>query len=101
MTDPPDARPTRRPPLSSAERVAIAILAAGMVGFGITGYATHAKSTTGYLVSVALVGTLVFRVRRRPLPGPLVIALAVDASAHLAGGLISVEIGRASCRERV
>jgi uncharacterized membrane protein YjdF len=90
MPDPAAETPARRPPLSPAERVAVAILAAGMVAFGIYGYATDAKSTTGYLLSVAIVGTLVFRVRRRPLPGPLVIALAVDASAHLAGGLVAV-----------
>src|SRR3954451_12228202 len=86
----PAPNETRRPPLHPAERGAVAILAAGIVAFGISGYGTHAKSTTGYLVSVAVVGTLVFRVRRRPLPGPLVIALAVDACAHLAGGLVAV-----------
>ena len=90
MPDPAAETAPRHPPLSPAERVAVAILAAGIVAFGIFGYATHAKSTTGYVASVAIVGILVFRVRRRPLPGPLVIALAVDAAAHLAGGLVSV-----------
>jgi uncharacterized membrane protein YjdF len=37
-----------------------------------------------------VVAALVWRVRRAPLPGPLVIALAVDAAAHLAGGLVAV-----------
>jgi putative membrane protein len=76
--------------MSPAERTAVAILGAAAVGFGIYGYATGAKSTTGYLFSVALVGALVWRVRRAPLPDLLVIALAVDAAAHLAGGLVAV-----------
>ena len=68
----------------------MAILAAAMVGFGIYGAATGAKSTGGYVISVAVVGALVWRVRRTPLPGPLVITLAVDAALHLAGGLVAV-----------
>jgi uncharacterized membrane protein YjdF len=76
--------------MSRQERIAVGILAAGMVGLGIYGYSTGAKSTTGYLLSVVVVGVLVWQVRRRPLPGPLVIALAVDAVAHLAGGLVAV-----------
>jgi uncharacterized membrane protein YjdF len=90
MADRSHRRTARRPPLSPPERVAIAIIAAAIVGFGVYGYATGAESTTGYLVSVAVVATLVFRVRRAPLPGLLVVALAVDAAAHLAGGLVAV-----------
>lgn len=90
MPDQPDAPPTKRPPLSPPERIAVAILAAAMIGFGIYGVSTGARSTGGYVVSVAVVGALVWRVRRAPLPGPLVIALAVDAGLHLAGGLVAV-----------
>src|SRR4051812_4757903 len=89
MTEPTDDRPPR-PPLSPPERIAVAILCAAIAGFAVYGYATHAKSTTGYLFSVVILGALVWRVRRVPLPGALVIALAVDAALHLAGGLVSV-----------
>jgi len=76
--------------MSEAERVAVGILATGIVVLGVYGAATGARSTGGYLVSVVVVGLLVWQVRRKPLPGPLVIALAVDAVLHLAGGLVSV-----------
>jgi uncharacterized membrane protein YjdF len=85
MTEPEDPRP----PPSSAEKVALAIVAAALLGFGAYGVATGASSTLLYLISVAVVGALVVWLRRRPLPAFLAIALALDAVAHLAGGLVS------------
>jgi hypothetical protein len=42
------------------------------------------------VLSVAAVGLVIRRFRRAPIPGPLAIALAVHAIAHLAGGLVTV-----------
>ncbi len=85
----PDA-PTTRPPLSKAERVAVAIVITAMVGFAIFGFATSAHSTVAYLLIVAGAAALIRQFRHAPIPGPLVIALAIDAAAHLAGGLVNV-----------
>ncbi|HEY5153535.1 MAG TPA: DUF2238 domain-containing protein [Acidimicrobiales bacterium] len=80
----------RRAPISAAETAAVAIVAVAIVGFAVYGVATGAPSTVGYLTSVVLVGGLVFWLRREQLPPFLAIALAVDAVAHLAGGMIAV-----------
>jgi hypothetical protein len=79
-----------RPPLSNAERVAAGIVIVAMVGFGIYGFATSAPSTVAYLVIVVGAAAVVRQLRHTVLPAPLVIALAVDAAAHLAGGLVRV-----------
>jgi uncharacterized membrane protein YjdF len=42
---------------------------------------------------VIMVGALIRWARTAPLPAPLAIALALDASAHLGGGLINVGDG--------
>ena len=73
-------------PASPAERIAAALVATGMVGFGIYGLASGAPSTPAYLLSVAALVAVVVMVRKSPLPGALVIALAIDALVHLAGG---------------
>jgi hypothetical protein len=80
----------RRAPLSRAERVAVGILAGATVGFAVYGVVTGADSTVAYVGSVVLIAALVVWVRTDPIPGVLVIALAVDAAAHMAGGLVSV-----------
>jgi hypothetical protein len=79
-----------KPALTPAERAALAIAAAGMLGFGSYAIMTGAPSTLAYLTSVAVVALLIMRFRTAPLPGPLAIALAVDSNLHLAGGLIRV-----------
>jgi uncharacterized membrane protein YjdF len=61
-----------------------------MVGFGVYGFAVGAPSTPAYELSVAALVVVVVMVRKAPLPGALVIALAVDALVHLAGGLVQV-----------
>jgi hypothetical protein len=77
-------------PLSPAERAALGIGGAGMLGLGVYALETGAPSTLAYLISVAAVAFLIMRFRSTPIPGPLAIALAVDANLHLAGGLIRV-----------
>jgi len=80
-----------RSPVSAAETAAAAVVAVAVVGFGVYGVATSAPSTVGYLVSVLVVGGLIVWFRREPLPGALAAALALDAIAHLAGGLILID----------
>ncbi len=67
------------------------VVALAVVGFTIYGVATSAPSTAGYVGSVVLVGIGLLVLRRAPLPAGLAIALAVDAVAHLAGGMITVD----------
>jgi uncharacterized membrane protein YjdF len=86
-------RLARGGPASPAERLAAALVVAGMVGFGIYGFASGAPSTPAYLLSIAALVAVVVLVRKAPLPGALVIALAVDALVHLAGGLVQVGTG--------
>jgi subtilase family serine protease len=76
--------------LASSERLAAAIVAAALVGFGAYGTMTGAPSTVAYLGTVVAVGGALLCLRRRPLPGPLPLALAGLTVAHLAGGLIRV-----------
>ena len=85
-----DAPVRRRTPFTRAERVATGIVAAATIGFAVYGIATDADSTFVYVGSVVLLAGLIAWVRTDPIPGALVIALALDATAHLAGGLISV-----------
>ena len=61
-----------------------------MVGFAIYGFATSASSTVAYLLIVAGAAGVIRQFRHSPIPGPLVIALAIDAALHLAGGLVNV-----------
>jgi uncharacterized membrane protein YjdF len=79
-----------RPPANDVEKIAVAIVAVAVLGFGIYGFATGAPTTVGYLVSVLVVGALIAWFRRAPISDPLAIALAVNAIVHLAGGLIQV-----------
>jgi uncharacterized membrane protein YjdF len=78
----------RRPPPSSAEKAAVAIVVVATAGFAVFGAATGADSPIGYVASVVVVAALILWLRTRPLPAVLAIALAVDAVAHLAGGLV-------------
>src|SRR5262245_61175440 len=77
-------------PLTRAERVAIGIVGAACVCFAVYGIVTGADSTVTYVGSAALIAGLIGWVRTDPIPGALVIALALDATAHMAGGLIAV-----------
>jgi uncharacterized membrane protein YjdF len=89
MTEPVDVR---QPP-SSIEKVALAIVAAALVGFAIYGVVSDAPSTVGYLTSVVVVGALILWLRRRPIPPFLAIALALDAIVHMAGGMVTLKGG--------
>ena len=80
--------PPKRPRLDPLERAAVAIVATAAVGFGAGGFATGASSVLVYLGSVAVIGVVIMRARRAPLPGWLAIGLAVQATANLAGGLV-------------
>ncbi|HTJ76597.1 MAG TPA: DUF2238 domain-containing protein [Acidimicrobiales bacterium] len=80
-------------PLSPIERRALRAVVAAAAGFAVYGMATGAPSTLAYLFTVAALGALVLGLRRRPLPAPLVIGMAVLAVAHLAGGLVRVGDG--------
>ena len=79
-----------KPSLSGAERIAVGIVLTAMLGFAIYGFATSASSTVAYLVIVAGAALIIRHFRRAPLPPFLAIALALDAAAHLAGGLVNV-----------
>jgi putative membrane protein len=70
--------------------VALAVALGATVGFGIYGLASGAPSTVAYVLSVLVLAGLIAWLRRDPIPAPLAIALAVDAAAHLAGGLTTV-----------
>lgn len=76
--------------MSQTETVAVAIAAAATVGFGAYGFATSAPSTVTYLLIVVAGAALIRWLRKAPLPPALAIALAVQAAAHLAGGLVNV-----------
>ncbi|HET7018457.1 MAG TPA: DUF2238 domain-containing protein [Streptosporangiaceae bacterium] len=82
---------TDRAPLSRAERIAIGMGAAAMVGFGTYGIATGSPSTFGYLFTVVVIGAAIAWLRRDALPDLLAIGLAMAATVHLAGGFINVE----------
>jgi uncharacterized membrane protein YjdF len=86
----PDSSGPGRPALSRAERGAIQIVAVALVGFCIYGFATGSPSTVGYVFSVLVIGAATVWLRRAALPDLLVIALAIAAILHLAGGLINV-----------
>jgi hypothetical protein len=77
-------------PLTRAERVAIGIIGAACACFVVYGVVTGADGTVTYVGSVVLIGGLIGWVRTDPIPGALVIALAIDATAHMAGGLVAV-----------
>jgi Predicted membrane protein (DUF2238) len=76
--------------MSSTEALAVGIVLCAMVGFAAYGFATGAPSTVSYVFTVGALGLLISALRRAPLPAPLAIAIAVQAVAHLAGGLIRV-----------
>jgi len=76
--------------LAAPERTALAIVVGALVGFGAYGVTTGAPSTVAYLSTVLAVGAALLCLRRRPLPGPLPLALAALSVAHLAGGLVRV-----------
>jgi hypothetical protein len=80
----------RGAPVSPTERTAIVIAALATLGFGISGFATGSPSTLTYIFSVGAIGLLIRHFRSVPLPGALAIALAIHATAHLAGGLVNV-----------
>jgi hypothetical protein len=73
-----------------SEMLAVMFTAIAMAGFGLYGFVTGAPSTVSYLLSIVAVGFVITRFRRAPIPGPLAIGLAVSATLHLAGGLVSV-----------
>ncbi len=75
---------------TKAELVALAIAACGIGVFGGWGIATKAPSTVGYVATVLITIGAIGVFRRRPLPGGLAIALALDSCAHLAGGLVRI-----------
>lgn len=72
---------------------AVAVVAIALVGFGTAGYRAGVAGTTSYLFVVTALGAVVVLLRRRPLPDLLAYGLAVDAVAHLAGGLVHVGSG--------
>lgn len=78
---------------SRAEQASVAVVALAMAGFAVHGYLASVPSTTSYLFTVAAMGALVVAMRREPLPDLLAYGLALDAVAHLAGGLIRVGRG--------
>jgi len=88
----PAAAQRRTPPrgFTGSERAGLAIVVAALVGFGAYGVMTGAPSTVAYLGTVLAVGAALLCLRRRPLPGPLPLALAALSVAHLAGGLVRV-----------
>jgi hypothetical protein len=77
-------------PLSHAETIAVYTASVATISFGVFGFATGAPSTVTYLLIVVVGAALIRWLRTAPLPGALAIALAVQATAHLAGGLINV-----------
>lgn len=79
-----------RSPFSGAERGAVKIVAAALVGFCFYGFATGSPSTLGYVLSVLVIGALIAWLRRAALPDLLAIGLAIAAILDLAGGLINV-----------
>lgn len=82
-----------RAALTTAERASLAVVIVGLIGFAVHGYVHRVPSTTSYLLTIVAVGTVVGLLRRDPLPAWLAGALAVDALAHLSGGLIRVGDG--------
>ena len=93
MNKPDGVAPTHRrhrAPLSSAERVAVALALVAVIVFGSYGFAHQAPSTIGYLFSIVALGAVLAIVRREPLPGWLALSLAALAAGHLAGGLVTV-----------
>lgn len=82
-----------RPAPSRAEARALAVVAVALVGFAIGGYAAGMANTTSYLLVVVALAASVGWVRREPLPDLLAYGLALDAVAHLAGGLVRVGHG--------
>lgn len=82
-----------RAALTTAERAALAVVGVGLIGFAVHGYANGVPSMTSYLLTIVGVGAVVGLLRRDPLPAWLAGALAIDAIAHLSGGLIRVGDG--------
>jgi hypothetical protein len=80
----------RRPPLTATERVALGVIAAAVVGFGVAGAARAVPGTGQYLGTVALLAAGVSLARRQPLPGGLALAGALSVVLHLAGGLVRI-----------
>jgi hypothetical protein len=66
------------------------IAAAGLVGFGFYGLATHSGNTGLYVVGVVVLGAALLRGRGDGLPPRLAVSLGALAVAHLAGGLVRV-----------
>lgn len=79
-----------RAPFSASERLAVAIVAAAVIGFCIYGFASGAPSTVGYVLSVIIIGAGTLWLRRAVVPGPTALGLALAAILDLAGGLINV-----------
>jgi uncharacterized membrane protein YjdF len=86
----PESPGPGRPRLSRAERSALLILAAAVIGFWAYGFATGSPSTLGYTVSVLAIAAGIAWLRRTALPGLLAMGLAAAAILDLAGGLINV-----------
>lgn len=78
---------------SRAEAAALAVVAVAVVAFALHGYLASVPSTTSYLATVVALGALVVLLRREPLPDLLAYGLALDAVAHLSGGLVRVGHG--------
>lgn len=76
--------------LDRTERVALAVTVAALVGFGVYGFALRMPTTGSYLFTVSAVAALVVALRRHAVAPPPALALALLATAHLAGGLIRV-----------
>ena len=68
-------------------------MAVALVGFAVHGFVGHVPSTTSYLFTIVALGAIVIALRREPLPDLLAYGLALDAVAHLSGGLIRVGHG--------
>jgi hypothetical protein len=81
---------SRRQPISSAERIAVAIALTATLGFGIWAFVSGQPSTLTYVLSAPAGILLIGYFRRDPLPDLLAYALAAHAVMHLAGGLIRV-----------
>ena len=84
-----DAPSTTRPPLSPAERIAVAILAAAMVGT-MSASPTRRQEHGGYVVSVAMVARSCSRRAARAAAGAVGDRASGRRGAHLAGGLVAV-----------
>lgn len=77
-------------PLTRAEARAARIALGATIWFALYGYATHAPSTAGYLLSVAVIALGIRSLRREPLPALVAYGLATAAILHLAGGLVAI-----------